>query len=116
MILGSEYIKGRQNDLKAEVAPLIEGLISKAQVQGALRPDFRANDVPVLTAMVGAAQEYCGIVSPGIWKRYVAIVIDGLKADRSSCTPLPQEALNEDQLHQAMLSCRTHRLSGGHHY
>lgn len=115
VILGSEHIKGRLNDLKAEVAPLIEELVSKAQAQGTLRPDFRANDVPVLTAMAGAAQEYCGIISPGIWKRYVAFVIDGLKADRSSLTPLPKEALDQEQLHQAMINWRTHRLSGGHH-
>ena len=115
VILGSEYIQGRLSDLKAEVAPLIEELISKAQEQGDLRQDFSANDVPVLTAMAGAAQEYCGIIAPGIWKRYVAIVIDGLKAERSSCTTLPQEALDKDQLCQAMLSWRTYRLSGGHH-
>ena len=114
VVLGSECIKGRLDDLKAEVAPLIEELISKAQAQGALRQDFRANDVPVLTAMAGAAQEYCGNISPGIWKRYVAIVIDGLKVDRSTCTPLPKEALDQNQLHQAMLGWRTHRLSKGH--
>ncbi len=113
VILGSEYIKGRLKDLKAEVAPLIESLVAKAQEQGALRPDFRANDVPVLTAMAGAAQEYCGVASPGIWKRYVAIVLDGLKANRSSLTHMPEEALNHEQLHQATLNWKSRRLSDG---
>ncbi|NNN12060.1 MAG: TetR/AcrR family transcriptional regulator [Acidimicrobiaceae bacterium] len=109
VILGSEYLKQRLTDLKAEVGPPIEELIAKAQEQGSLRPDFRANDVPVLMAMAGAAQEYCGLVSPEIWKRYVAILIDGLKSNRESLTSMPESALDSDQLHQAMVQWKTRR-------
>lgn len=109
VILGSEYLKQRLTDLKAEVGPLIEALVATAQEQGFLRPDFRANDVPVLMAMAGAAQEYCGVVSPVIWKRFVAILLDGLKASRESITPMSGDALDPEQLHQAMVQWKTRR-------
>lgn len=109
VLLGNDYIKGRIINLKAEVGPLVETLVARAKAEGSLRPDFSANDIPVLTAMMGAAQEYCGSVTKGIWKRYAIFMLDGIKANRSDATPSPVDAPNHDELHQAMMKWKVAR-------
>lgn len=109
VILGNDYIEGRITELKKEVGPLIEEIVRRAQDQGGLRGDFHANDVPVIAAMAGAAQEYSKSVSPNLWKRYVAIVLDGLRVDRPSLTPMSEEALDQDQLIHAMINWKARK-------
>jgi AcrR family transcriptional regulator len=63
---------------KAELNGLIDQLIARAQAAGALRKDVSADDVSTLvgTAIRGAY----GSAEPELWRRYVAVVLDGLAA------------------------------------
>lgn len=109
VLLGNDYIEGRIVELKAQVEPLVETLVARAKAEGSLRSDFSANDIPVLTAMMGAAQEYCGSVTKDIWKRYAIFMLDGIKANRGTATPSPIDALNQNELHEAMMKWKVSR-------
>jgi AcrR family transcriptional regulator len=65
-------------EAKAELNRLIDQLIARAQQAGALRKDVSADDVSTLvgTAIRGAY----GSAEPELWRRYVAVVLDGLAA------------------------------------
>ena len=65
-------------EAKAELNGLIDQLIERAQEAGALRKDVSADDVSTLvgTAIRGAY----GSSEPELWRRYVAVVLDGLAA------------------------------------
>lgn len=65
-------------EAKAELNGLIDQLIARAQDAGALRKDVSADDVSTLvgTAIRGAY----GSSEPELWRRYVAVVLDGLAA------------------------------------
>jgi AcrR family transcriptional regulator len=62
---------------KAELNGLIQQLIERAQEAGALRPDIAADDVSTLvgSAIRGAADS----PDPELWRRYVEVVLDGLR-------------------------------------
>lgn len=63
---------------KQRLVGLVEQLIARAQAQGALRPDVVPDDVTGLVgaAMVGSIQS----TTPDAWRRYIQIVLDGLRA------------------------------------
>jgi AcrR family transcriptional regulator len=65
-------------EAKAELNTLIDQLIEHAQEAGALRKDVSADDV---TSLVGTAiRGALGSPEPELWRRYVAVVLDGLAA------------------------------------
>jgi hypothetical protein len=54
---------------------------------GRLRVDFDQLDVPMLVSMIGSVADYAGEIEPGLWRRYLAIIVDGLVETRSSTSP-----------------------------
>lgn len=87
------------------VGPVLAGIIEAAQVAGKLRPDVVVNDVPMLVTMLGAVSDYVGVSDPELWRRYMVLILDGLVAGRSRCTPLgnpPSQAIVD----AALARCR----------
>jgi AcrR family transcriptional regulator len=84
------------NAMRARVRPVITRLIERAQEQGALRADFTLEDIPLLFWTGGSVIEATSSVAPELWRRYLGLVLDGLRAD--SATPLPQPPLTRVQL------------------
>jgi AcrR family transcriptional regulator len=84
---------------RARLRPLIRKIVARAQADGSLRPDFRAEDIPVLFWSVGRVIEATAEVAPGAWRRHVGIVLDGLRA--GAATPLPRPPLTRTQLDRA---------------
>jgi AcrR family transcriptional regulator len=75
---------------KAQTMDAVGRLVARAQAAGALRSDVTANDVFLLVRGVIEATAPLHAVSPELWRRYLAIVLDGLRA--GSGAPLPLEA------------------------
>lgn len=84
--------------------PLVTRLVERAQADGSLRPDVRATDLPLLQLMLGSLTECTRAVEPEIWRRYLGIVIDGLRTRRDEPSPLAQDALTPEQT-QSTMSC-----------
>jgi AcrR family transcriptional regulator len=64
-------------EAKAELNGLIEQLIERAQAARALRSDVAADDVSSLVG--GAIRGAADSPDPELWRRYVGVVLDGLR-------------------------------------
>jgi len=93
---------------RERLAPITHDLIARAQAAGALRPDIGENDIPMLNMMLGAIVDFTRDVAPDLWRRYLGIVLDGLRA-RPDVPPLEPAALGERPLEDAMTNWRPGR-------
>ena len=84
--------------------PLVTRLVQRAQADGSLRPDVEATDMPLLQLMLGSLTDCTRDVDPEIWKRYLGIVIDGLRTRRDGPSELRRAALTPEQTQRTM-SC-----------
>jgi AcrR family transcriptional regulator len=72
--------------------PVISRLVQRAQASGDLRGDFEATDVKMIAFMLASLAEYAAAVTPDVWRRYLAMLIDGLRPSRGTTSPLPVPA------------------------
>ena len=86
--------------------PLATTLVERAQADGSLRSDLAATDVPLLQLMLGSLSECSRGVDPEIWRRYLGIVTDGLRARRDEPSALQRAALAPDQAQTMMRAWR----------
>jgi len=96
----------RAQAMRARLQPLLRRLIERAQAHGALRSDFTAEDVPLVFFWTGGRViEATATVVPDYWRRYLGVLLDGLRA--GAATPLPAPPLT-----QAQLACAARRREG----
>ncbi len=92
---------GRVDAGRTRLEPGVTKLVERAQRDSYLRPEIRSTDVPLLGLMAGAVSEYSDGLSADLWRRYVAILLQGMR-----CQPgldrLPVDALTSDELQAAM--------------
>jgi AcrR family transcriptional regulator len=91
-------------------APLVTRLVERAQAAGQIRPDLEPTDIPFIVFVLTEVAQLACHVSPEIWRRYLALILDGLRPEREGFTPLPGPALQPDELEMAM------RKNGPRHY
>ncbi len=90
----SEVMRDRPDAMQAGAASvgLLElgrEVMTRAQEAGAVRPDAEAEDIPMLMCGLGTSTPGNNgpFVSPTTWRRFIAIVIDGLRAPGKSEMP-----------------------------
>lgn len=76
-------------------------LVERARDDGHLRPDVEHTDMPILGLLAGTVSEWAGHVEPELWRRYVGLLLDGMR-NRDGQPRLRVDALNEDQMDAAM--------------
>jgi AcrR family transcriptional regulator len=86
--------------------PLVVRLVERAQADGSLRPDVKPTDMPLLQLMLGALSELTRDVEPDVWRRFLGIVMDGLRSRRDGPTPLEHDALTPEQTQCTMKTWR----------
>jgi AcrR family transcriptional regulator len=74
-------------------APLVTRLVERAQAAGQVRSDLKPTDIPFIVFVLTEAAQFARRMSPEIWRRYLTLVIDGLRPERQAVTPLPVPAL-----------------------
>jgi AcrR family transcriptional regulator len=82
--------------------PVITRLVERAQAAGDLRSDFSAPDVKMIAYMLASIAEYAATVTPEIWRRYLTMLIDGLRPVRNGVTELPVPAPSISDLARLM--------------
>jgi hypothetical protein len=92
--------------VRARLMPLVEQVLRRAQETGALRPDVSVGDLPMLSLMLGHVVDFAGRIEPELWRRYLALLLDGLRAEGA---PLPGAALSPERLDAAMAAWRPRR-------
>jgi AcrR family transcriptional regulator len=86
----------RARAMRARVRPLLRLLVERAQAQGTLRSDFTPEDLPLVFWTSSRVIELTAAVAPELWRRHLALILDGLRANAAS--PLPRPALTEAEL------------------
>jgi len=91
--------RARAEAMRRRMRPLLRSLIERAQAQGALRDDFTAEDMPLLFWTGGRVIEATATIAPDFWRRYLGLLLDGLRAE--AATTLPHPPLTRAQLNRA---------------
>lgn len=93
---------GHQLELAAharrEIAPIVTSLMCRAQDAGVLRADVRQTDIALIPIMVGAVIDGGRGVAPDVWRRALAVVLDGLRAEGFAALPAPPPTPDEFDL------------------
>jgi AcrR family transcriptional regulator len=96
---GAEHVA----KMREKMLPLATVLVARAQESGQLRSDAAAQDVPMLQLMIGTIIDLSRDFEPDLWRRFLSIVLQGLRADPGPPEPL-DPAPPEPQRMQAMLT------------
>jgi len=83
-------------------APLVTRLVERAQAARQLRSDLEQTDILFIVFVLSEAAQLAREVSPEIWRRYLALVLDGLRPERAGVTPLPVAALRPEEMEMTM--------------
>ena len=84
--LRTEQLLGRA---RTRLRPLVQRLIIRAQEAGKLRADVVFEDISVLLWTTGRVVDATRDVAPEFWQRYLALTVDGLRAQDASHLPQP---------------------------
>lgn len=82
---------------QSSIQPVVGELVRRAHVEGALRADIGIGDVPLIPMMVGVVMDSAREVRPELWRRMLAIIIDGISAGPHPA-PLPGEPPDPEAL------------------
>jgi len=88
-----------------EVLQRIRALLRRARATGDVRADITAEDIPVLVIGVAQAGLMVEDVAPGMWRRYLGVMLDGLQPE--SAHPLARRPLTRRQFEAARDCCRS---------
>ncbi|MEV4566202.1 hypothetical protein AB0K12_20770 [Nonomuraea sp. NPDC049419] len=76
--------------LRDELHESIGALVDRAREAGAVRPDIIGTDIFLLICAPVHAVGFLAKPDPDLWRRYLAIIFDGLRPEGAS--PLPHRA------------------------
>ena len=83
-------------------APLIERLVERAQAAGQLRADIRQTDIAFIVFILTEATHLAHAANPDIWRRYLTLILDGMRPGRDGVTPLPVAAMRPEEMEKGM--------------
>ncbi len=91
----------RSNQARRAIAPVVTKLVARAKDAGVVRSDIDTSDVPLINFMLNTIVDFSRDVEPELYRRYLAIVLDGLRP-RDDLEPLPVEPLHVTEFQDAM--------------
>ena len=77
------------DDARSRMFQTIHALVGRAREHGAVRTDVTGSDVILLMCAPGYVTSYVPDAPPGLWRRYLALIFDGLRPDGASPLPHP---------------------------
>jgi len=80
---------GRQDQIWPGIVADVTRLFERAQRAGVVRADAAPQDIAAIFALLGPAYEMTRDVSPDLWRRYLALILDGLRATERPPLPVP---------------------------
>lgn len=86
---------------RMRLTPPISKLVERARDDGHLRPDIESTDMPVVGLLAGTVSEWAGHVEPDLWRRYLALLLDGMRFCEHQ-KRLGVNALQQGQMDAAM--------------
>ncbi len=96
--VGGAYGREAVATARDEMCSRVGALIERAEREGAVRPGASGTDVLAFMVMLGAVVEYSRSVRPELWRRYLDIFLDGLRAVPQGRPSPDVAALSEAEL------------------
>jgi len=109
LLLQSAEGRERMRRFRAQIRPLVEALLRRAQDAGELRADVDGRDVLLVSLMVGAVADFTYDIEPQLWRRSLTLLLDGLRTRRPDPSPLTVCPLDVEQADRAMAARRPGR-------
>jgi AcrR family transcriptional regulator len=97
----------RVSEARDRIAPLVDAIVDRAKAQGVLRADAEGSDAIFVQVALTAVMDSTRDVQPALYRRYLTIFLDGMRADRGRLTPLPVAAISTEQTHAIMTNSAT---------
>jgi AcrR family transcriptional regulator len=104
LLLGTPQGCARVGGARERMLPLVTALVQRARGAGVLRSDIEPEDLPVIQWMVGAVADQGRDVKPELWRRYLELMLRGMRAEPEPATPLSVDALTTEELEEVMQS------------
>ena len=101
MVYSKAYGGYRVECARLRLDPLVSKLVERARADGYLRSDVEPTDMPMFSLLAGTVSEWAGHVEPELWRRYVALLLDGMRRHDGQ-TRLTVKALEDEQMDAAM--------------
>jgi AcrR family transcriptional regulator len=109
VLLGDTRGRDRIALMREQMRPRGEELVRRAQAAGKLRADFAASDLPLMQLMLGTVAEVVTPERKDLWRRFLWLMLDGMRADSQQPTPLPDPPLEFEALEEVMCRWRPAR-------
>ena len=93
---------------RTRIAPVVTELVARAHAAGVLRPDAGQPDLALVPLMVGAVIDATRDIDPQQWRRALAVVLDGLRAQHAP--PLPGRPSTPEEYDRILSASRTAEL------
>ncbi|GAA3016390.1 TetR/AcrR family transcriptional regulator [Actinokineospora globicatena] len=95
---------GHLDRIAEHYTPAVEGLVTRAKAAGLVRADLTGTDIAPVIVMLSAVGIATRRADPGLWRRYLALVFDGIRAPGTS--ELPPNRVSHTALMEAISSAR----------
>lgn len=105
MVCSKAYGGYRVECARLRLNPHVSKVVERARDDGYLRCDIEPSDIPILNLLAGTVSEWAGHVDPELWRRYVALLLDGMR-EREGQQRLPVDALCAERMDEAMRGWR----------
>jgi len=102
LLMFATYGQDRVAYARRRNAPLMRKLVERAQAAGQVRADLMPTDIPFLIFVLTEAAQIARPTRPDLWRRYLALILDGMRPAREGLTPLPVPGLPPDELEMTM--------------
>jgi AcrR family transcriptional regulator len=100
VLLGSPLAVHLVVGARDRVLGVIAEVVERAKADGTLRPDVEPGDIAAINMMLAGAADLWGSSRPDLWRRYLGIILDGLRTDTPS--PLPAPPVTPTELDELM--------------
>ncbi len=84
---------------KQSMEVLVQSIYGRARAAGVIRPELEETDFFGLVCMISALGESTEAVAPGVWRRYLELLLDGMRADGPRI-PLTVPAMTAEQIQE----------------
>jgi AcrR family transcriptional regulator len=88
----------KMEEVNQRISVPLNRLVERAQDAHAIRPDVEATDLGIVVVMICTVADITADAAPELWRRYLAMLLDGLRAG----SELPVPPVSEDVLRKAM--------------
>lgn len=98
----------RITEVNERIGPVLNRLVDRARQQGSLREDLAGTDIVFVQLALAGIMNATREVNPELYRRYLAIFLDGIRAEAAGPGPLPVPAPTAEHTQQILSPSRPH--------